>query len=141
MKQISTLQNCTRSLEIKRRNKFHTHPFWVTEEWFMIRWIKQNLFADTMEESFQENSEPYNDEFIEKVERKVRRYFSKHLLQHPAAHLPRGSLQHHTGPRKQKSRRSGSDQKHSLEIPPNQCNNLLTKIFNKCLMYGYFPDA
>ncbi|GFU19909.1 RNA-directed DNA polymerase from mobile element jockey [Trichonephila clavipes] len=34
---------------------------------------KANLFADTMEESFQENSEPYNDEFIEKVERKVRR--------------------------------------------------------------------
>ncbi|GFX49712.1 RNA-directed DNA polymerase from mobile element jockey [Trichonephila clavipes] len=34
---------------------------------------KANLFADTMEESFQENSQPYNDEFIEKVERKVRR--------------------------------------------------------------------
>ncbi|GFT52682.1 hypothetical protein TNCV_3765591 [Trichonephila clavipes] len=40
---------------------------------------KANLFADTMEESFQENSEPYNDEHIEKVERKVHRYLRRNI--------------------------------------------------------------
>ncbi|GFW73550.1 RNA-directed DNA polymerase from mobile element jockey [Trichonephila clavipes] len=35
---------------------------------------KANLFADTMEESFKENSEPYDDEHIEMVERQVHRY-------------------------------------------------------------------
>ncbi|GFX34211.1 RNA-directed DNA polymerase from mobile element jockey [Trichonephila clavipes] len=36
---------------------------------------KANLFAETLEETFTENPEPYDDDHIEDVERQVRRFF------------------------------------------------------------------
>ncbi|GFX29930.1 probable RNA-directed DNA polymerase from transposon X-element [Trichonephila clavipes] len=53
---------------------------------------KANLFADTMEESFQENSEPYDDEHIEKVERKVHRYLRNISFSTPPHTSPEGSI-------------------------------------------------
>ncbi|GFY02186.1 probable RNA-directed DNA polymerase from transposon X-element [Trichonephila clavipes] len=102
---------------------------------------KANLFADTMEESFQENSEPYNDEFIEKVERKVRRYFRNISFSTP----PLTSLEEVCniilGLENRKA--AGADQIKNIALKslPINAITFLTKIFNKCLMYGYFPDA
>ncbi|GFT03632.1 hypothetical protein TNCV_3135941 [Trichonephila clavipes] len=49
---------------------------------------KANLFADTMEESFQENSEPYDDEHIEKI----RISSTQSRTAYASAGCPQGSL-------------------------------------------------
>ncbi|GFX28789.1 RNA-directed DNA polymerase from mobile element jockey [Trichonephila clavipes] len=46
-KQISTPRNYTISSKVKGRNKLLTRLSWVTEAWFMIRWIKQ-IFSRTL---------------------------------------------------------------------------------------------
>ncbi|GFY78783.1 uncharacterized protein TNIN_452901 [Trichonephila inaurata madagascariensis] len=45
---------------------------------------KVNLFADPLESSFQENPEPYDDDFIEHVEEKVERYMDRNVRRHTA---------------------------------------------------------
>ncbi|GFX63094.1 RNA-directed DNA polymerase from mobile element jockey [Trichonephila clavipes] len=102
---------------------------------------KANLFADTMEESFQENSEPYNDEFIEKVERKVRRFFRNISFSTPPLTSPEEVCNIILGLENRKA--AGADQIKNIALKslPINAITFLTKIFNKCLMYGYFPDA
>ncbi|GFW24044.1 hypothetical protein TNCV_4950881 [Trichonephila clavipes] len=38
---------------------------------------KVNLFADSLESSFQENPEPYDDDFIDHVEEKIENYMDR----------------------------------------------------------------
>ncbi|GFX73781.1 RNA-directed DNA polymerase from mobile element jockey [Trichonephila clavipes] len=49
---------------------------------------KANLFADTLEEPFKENTDPYDNEHIEKVERQVCRYLSNLSFQTPPLTSP-----------------------------------------------------
>ncbi|GFW55145.1 hypothetical protein TNCV_784041 [Trichonephila clavipes] len=50
---------------------------------------KANLFAETLEETFTENPEPYDDDHIEDVERQVRRFFRTTSFQPPHLTSPR----------------------------------------------------
>ncbi|GFQ92187.1 hypothetical protein TNCT_621131 [Trichonephila clavata] len=45
---------------------------------------KVNLFADYLESSFQENPEPYDDDFIERVEEKVDDFMHHNSRHHTA---------------------------------------------------------
>ncbi|GFW16053.1 hypothetical protein TNCV_2863861 [Trichonephila clavipes] len=49
---------------------------------------KANLFAETLEETFTENPEPYDDDHIEDVERQVRRFFRTTSFQPPPLTSP-----------------------------------------------------
>ncbi|GFT26360.1 RNA-directed DNA polymerase from mobile element jockey [Trichonephila clavipes] len=102
---------------------------------------KANLFADTMEESFQENSEPYNDEHIEKVERKLHRYLRNISFSTPPLTSPEEVCNIILGLENRKA--AGADQIKNIALKslPINAITFLTKIFNKCLMNGYFPDA
>ncbi|GFV17282.1 probable RNA-directed DNA polymerase from transposon X-element, partial [Trichonephila clavipes] len=102
---------------------------------------KANLFADTLEESFKENADPYDDEHIEKVERKVRRCMNNLSFHTPPLTSPvkfaKSSPHWQTGrpPEPTRSKTSPSSRSHINAI------TFLTKIFNRCLMEGYFPEA
>ncbi|GFU93848.1 RNA-directed DNA polymerase from mobile element jockey [Trichonephila clavipes] len=62
---------------------------------------KANLFAETLEETFTENPEPYDDDHIEDVERQVRRFFRTTSFQPLLSpHLERCAK--YLGPRKRK---------------------------------------
>ncbi|GFU88604.1 putative RNA-directed DNA polymerase from transposon BS [Trichonephila clavipes] len=45
---------------------------------------KVNLFADSLESSFQENPEPYDDDFIDHVEEKIENYMDHNARRHTA---------------------------------------------------------
>ncbi|GFV23914.1 RNA-directed DNA polymerase from mobile element jockey [Trichonephila clavipes] len=49
---------------------------------------KANLFAETLEETFTENPEPYDDDHIEDAERQVRRFFCTTSFQPPPLTSP-----------------------------------------------------
>ncbi|GFQ80723.1 RNA-directed DNA polymerase from mobile element jockey [Trichonephila clavata] len=69
---------------ITNRKPFHIPPLvghmvlhYSTED-------KVNLFADSLESSFQENPEPYEDEFIDHVEEKVENFLNRNSRRHTA---------------------------------------------------------
>ncbi|GFT42727.1 putative RNA-directed DNA polymerase from transposon BS, partial [Trichonephila clavipes] len=45
---------------------------------------KVNLFADSLQSSFQENPEPYDDDFIDQVEEKIENYMDRNARRHTA---------------------------------------------------------
>ncbi|GFW53093.1 RNA-directed DNA polymerase from mobile element jockey [Trichonephila clavipes] len=102
---------------------------------------KANLFADTLEESFKENADPYDDEHIEKIERKVRRYLSNLSFHTPPLTSPGEVCEIITALENRKA--PGADQVKNIALKslPINAITFLTKIFNRCLMEGYFPEA
>ncbi|GFT55630.1 RNA-directed DNA polymerase from mobile element jockey [Trichonephila clavipes] len=102
---------------------------------------KANLFADTLEESFKENADPYDDEHIEKVERKVRRYMNNLSFHTPPLTSPGEVCEIITALANRKA--PGADQIKNIALKslPINAITFLTKIFNRCLMEGYFPEA
>ncbi|GFU79073.1 probable RNA-directed DNA polymerase from transposon BS [Trichonephila clavipes] len=73
---------------------------------------KVDLFADSLESSFQENPEPYDDTFIDHVEEKVDRFLH---------------------------RKDGIKNIALKALPLNAITNI-TKIINSCLQLNYFPQ-
>ncbi|GFW01480.1 uncharacterized protein TNCV_4037831 [Trichonephila clavipes] len=102
---------------------------------------KANLFADTLEESFKENTDPYDDERIENVERQVRRYLSNISFQVPPLTSSGEvceiilTLENRKAP--------GADQVKNIALKslPINAITFLTKVYNRCLMEEYFPEA
>ncbi|GFW97208.1 probable RNA-directed DNA polymerase from transposon X-element [Trichonephila clavipes] len=100
---------------------------------------KAEAFKDTLEVTFQENSEPYSDDKIEEVENLVNNYFDDFITLTPPLTSPlevRGII------KKLPNRKSpGPDQIPNIAfkyLPINAITHL-TKIFNRCLINSHFP--
>ncbi|GFV07569.1 RNA-directed DNA polymerase from mobile element jockey [Trichonephila clavipes] len=102
---------------------------------------KANLFADTLEESFQENADPYDDEHIETVERQVHRYLSNITFQVSPLISPAEVCEIILALENRKALGAYQVKNIALKSLPINAITFLTKIFNKCLMEGYFPEA
>ncbi|GBN33462.1 RNA-directed DNA polymerase from mobile element jockey, partial [Araneus ventricosus] len=101
---------------------------------------KADIFRSALEESFQENIEPYDDNFIEKVENEIDGYFhtnnspSSAPLSSPAEILTiiaKLNIRKTSGPDKIPNK--------ALKLITPNALTFLTKIFNKCLTLNYFP--
>ncbi|GBO42031.1 putative RNA-directed DNA polymerase from transposon X-element [Araneus ventricosus] len=101
---------------------------------------KANAFKYSLENSFQTNSEPYDDVHIDEVNRAIHRYIdnpkpsSNIKLTSPQEIL---SLLKRINPRKATGP-DGIPNKALQQIPTNVIT-FITKIFNKCLLCKYFP--
>ncbi|GFQ84926.1 hypothetical protein TNCT_227461 [Trichonephila clavata] len=86
---------------------------------------KVNLFADYLESSFQENPEPYDDDFIEHMEAKVENFMHRNARRHTAPLTsPQEMMDIILNSPNKKAPGKRRHQKHSSEIPPSKCNNL-----------------
>ncbi|GBM26398.1 putative RNA-directed DNA polymerase from transposon X-element [Araneus ventricosus] len=101
---------------------------------------KADIFRSALEESFQENIEPYDDNFIEKVKNEIDGYFhtnnspSSAPLSFPAEILTiiaKLNIRKISGPDKIPNK--------ALKLITPNALTFLTKIFNKCLTFNYFP--
>ncbi|GBO07605.1 putative RNA-directed DNA polymerase from transposon X-element [Araneus ventricosus] len=101
---------------------------------------KADVFRNALEESFQENIEPYYDNFIENVENEIDDYFctnnipSSAPLSSPAdilAIIAKLNIRKTSGPDKIPNK--------ALKLLTPNAPTFLTKIFNKCLTFNYFP--
>ncbi|GFX57859.1 probable RNA-directed DNA polymerase from transposon X-element [Trichonephila clavipes] len=102
---------------------------------------KANLFAETLEETFAENPEPYDDDHIEDVERQVRRFFRTISFQPPPLTSPGEVCEIILDPENKKSPGADQIKNVALKSLPINAITYLTKIFNRCLVNGYFPPA
>ncbi|GBN36011.1 hypothetical protein AVEN_158735-1 [Araneus ventricosus] len=101
---------------------------------------KANVFRNALEESFQENTEPYDDNFIENVENEIEDFFSTNItpsfspLSSPAEILTiiaKLNIRKTSGPDKIPNK--------ALKLLTPNALTFLTKIINKCLTFNYFP--
>ncbi|GFU79599.1 RNA-directed DNA polymerase from mobile element jockey [Trichonephila clavipes] len=95
---------------------------------------KVDLFADSLESSFQEKPEPYDDDFIDHVEEKVDRFFHRNSRRHTA---PLTSPQEIMDiilqlPNKKAPGKDGIKNIALKALPLNAITNI-TKIINSCL--------
>ncbi|GFW19570.1 probable RNA-directed DNA polymerase from transposon BS [Trichonephila clavipes] len=102
---------------------------------------KVDLFADSLESSFQENPEPYDDDFIDHVEEKVDRFLHRNSRRHTA---PLTSPQEIMDiilqlPNKKAPGKDGIKNIALKALPLNAITNI-TKIINSCLQLNYFPQ-
>ncbi|GFY16042.1 probable RNA-directed DNA polymerase from transposon X-element [Trichonephila clavipes] len=102
---------------------------------------KANLFAETLEETFTENPEPYDDDHIEDVERQVRRFFRTTSFQPPPLTSPGEVCEIILDLENKKSPGADQIKNVALKSLPINAITYLTKIFNRCLVNGYFPPA
>ncbi|GBO39415.1 RNA-directed DNA polymerase from mobile element jockey [Araneus ventricosus] len=101
---------------------------------------KADIFRNALEESFQENIEPYDDNFIEKVENEIDDYFHTNNSPSPAplsspaeilTIIAKLNIRKTSGPDKIPNK--------ALKLITPNALTFLTKIFNKCLTFNYFP--
>ncbi|GFT23255.1 RNA-directed DNA polymerase from mobile element jockey [Trichonephila clavipes] len=95
---------------------------------------KVDLFADSLESSFQENPEPYDDDFIDHVEDKVDKFLHRNSRRHTA---PLTSPQEIMEiilqlPNKKAPGKDGIKNIALKALPLNAITNI-TKIINSCL--------
>ncbi|GFU87538.1 putative RNA-directed DNA polymerase from transposon X-element [Trichonephila clavipes] len=141
---ITTSTNSIRSSGGKENPKLHislpTHILLGYRGLIYDTLDKENLFADTLEDSFKENKNPYDDEHIEEVERQVHRYLRNNFQVPPLTSAGEVcevilNLENRKAP--------GADQIKNgvLKSMPINAITLLKNIFNRCLMDDYFPKA
>ncbi|GFV77796.1 probable RNA-directed DNA polymerase from transposon X-element [Trichonephila clavipes] len=87
---------------------------------------KADLFVDTLEDSFQENRTPYDNDHIDEVDRVVRRFLRRNTPATPPS-LLQARLQHNLQARLQKSPGIGPSQKYSIEVTSHQRNYSFNK--------------
>ncbi|GFT55651.1 probable RNA-directed DNA polymerase from transposon X-element [Trichonephila clavipes] len=126
----------------KRNHKHITYPPLIGYRGLVYDTrAKANLFADTLEESFKENREPYSDVHITKVNRAVRNYLREAPHSLPPLTSPSEVCEiiHNLNNKKA----PGNDNIKSLALKSLPLNAItyLTKIYNKCLTHNYFPQA
>ncbi|GBM22164.1 hypothetical protein AVEN_190821-1 [Araneus ventricosus] len=101
---------------------------------------KADVFRNALEESFQENIEPYDDNFIENVENEIDDYFFTNNIPSPAplsspaeilAIIAKLNIRKTSGPDKIPNK--------ALKLLTPNALTFLTKIFNKCLTFNHFP--
>ncbi|GFY16039.1 probable RNA-directed DNA polymerase from transposon X-element [Trichonephila clavipes] len=92
---------------------------------------KANLFAETLEETFTENPEPYDDDHIEDVERQVRRFFRTTSFQPPPLTSPGEVCEIILDLENKKS--PGADQIKNVALKSLPIN-AITKIFEKIIL-------
>ncbi|GBM72064.1 RNA-directed DNA polymerase from mobile element jockey [Araneus ventricosus] len=102
---------------------------------------KADVFRDALEESFQENTEPFDDNFIEKVENEIEDFFN--VNNDPSSAPPSPPAEILTIIAKLNIRKtSGPDkiQNKALKLLTPNALIFLTKIINKCLTFNYFTS-
>ncbi|GFV51029.1 probable RNA-directed DNA polymerase from transposon X-element [Trichonephila clavipes] len=99
---------------------------------------KADLFVDTLEDSFQENRTPYDDDHIDEVDRVVRRFLRRNT---PATPLTSPNEICEIIKKLDCKKAPGSDQVKNIALKSLPINAIthLTKIINKCLLLNLFP--
>ncbi|GFY20934.1 putative RNA-directed DNA polymerase from transposon BS [Trichonephila clavipes] len=101
---------------------------------------KVNLFADSPESSFQENPEPYDDDFIDHVEEKVERYIDRNARRHTAPLTsPEEIMDIILNLNNKKAPGTDGIKNIALKSLPLNAITYITKIFNRSLQFNYFP--
>ncbi|GFY64545.1 RNA-directed DNA polymerase from mobile element jockey [Trichonephila inaurata madagascariensis] len=98
-----------------------------------------DLFVDTLEDSFQENRTPYDDDPIDKVDRAVRRFLRHNI---PATSPLTSTNEICSIIAKLDNKNApGQDQIQNIALKSLPINAIthLTKIINKCLLLNHFP--
>ncbi|GFU30101.1 RNA-directed DNA polymerase from mobile element jockey [Trichonephila clavipes] len=96
---------------------------------------KADLFVDTLEDSFQENITPYDDDHIDKVDRTVRRFLRNNIPNYPPLTSPQEICEII---KKLKNKKApGQDQIRNIALKSLPINAIthLTKIINRCVVY------
>ncbi|GFW38517.1 probable RNA-directed DNA polymerase from transposon X-element [Trichonephila clavipes] len=102
---------------------------------------KANLFADTLEESFKENKKPYSNIQIAKVNRAVRNYLREAPHSLPPLTSPSEVCEVIWNLKNKKAPGKDNVKNIALKSLPINAITYLTKVFNKCLLHNYFPQA
>ncbi|GFR09935.1 probable RNA-directed DNA polymerase from transposon X-element [Trichonephila clavata] len=126
---------------ITNRKPFHIPPLvgpmglhYSTED-------KVNLFADSLESSFQENPEPYDDEFIDHVEEKVENYLNRNSRRHTASLTsPQEIMEIILNLSNKKAPGKDGIKNIALKALPLNAITFITKLINRSLQYNYFPQ-
>ncbi|GFW58917.1 nucleic-acid-binding protein from transposon X-element [Trichonephila clavipes] len=101
---------------------------------------KVNLFADSLESSFQENPEPYDDDFIDQVEEKIENYMDRNARRHTAPLTsPEEVMDIILNLNNKKAPGQDRIKNIALKSLPLNAITYITKIFNRSLQFNYFP--
>ncbi|GFY32919.1 probable RNA-directed DNA polymerase from transposon X-element [Trichonephila clavipes] len=101
---------------------------------------KVNLFADSLESSFQENPEPYDDDFIDHVEEKIENYMDRNARRHTAPLTsPEEVMDIILNLNNKKAPGQDGIKNIALKSLPLNAITYITKIFNRSLQFNYFP--
>ncbi|GFQ68557.1 RNA-directed DNA polymerase from mobile element jockey [Trichonephila clavata] len=101
---------------------------------------KVNLFADYLENSFQENPEPYDDDFIERVEEKVENFMHRNSRRHTAPLTsPQEIMEIILNSPNKKAPGKDGIKNIALKSLPLNAITYIKKIFNRSLQFNYFP--
>ncbi|GFV16587.1 probable RNA-directed DNA polymerase from transposon X-element [Trichonephila clavipes] len=101
---------------------------------------KVNLFADSLESSFQENPEPYDDDFIDRVEEKIENYMDRNARRHTAPLTsPEEVMDIILKLNNKKAPGHDGIKNIALKSLPLNAITYITKIFNRSLQFNYFP--
>ncbi|GFW31408.1 probable RNA-directed DNA polymerase from transposon X-element [Trichonephila clavipes] len=101
---------------------------------------KVNLFADSLESSFQENPEPYDDDFIDLVEEKIGSYMDRNARRHTAPLTsPEEVMDIILNLNNKKAPGKDGIKNIALKSLPLNAITYITKIFNRSLQFNYFP--
>ncbi|GFX26159.1 probable RNA-directed DNA polymerase from transposon X-element [Trichonephila clavipes] len=126
--------------ERRKRNPLSTPPLLAFQGLVYGIRKKADLFVDTLEDSFQENRAPYDDDHIDKVDRTVRRFLRNNIPKYPPLTSPQEICEIIKKLKDKKSPWTRPNKKHSTEISTHQnAITHLTKIINRCVMYNHFP--
>ncbi|GFX55591.1 probable RNA-directed DNA polymerase from transposon X-element [Trichonephila clavipes] len=101
---------------------------------------KVNLFADSLKSSFQENPEPYDDDFIDHVEEKIGNYMDRNARRHTAPLTsPEEVMDIILNLNNKKAPGQDGIKNIALKSLPLNAITYITKIFNRSLKFNYFP--
>ncbi|GFS48794.1 probable RNA-directed DNA polymerase from transposon X-element [Trichonephila clavipes] len=126
---------------VSRKKTFHVPPLVGPMGLHYSTQDKVDLFAESLQSSFQENPEPYDDDFIDHVDERVDNFLHRNSRRHTA---PLTSPQEIMDIILQLNNKKvpGKDGIKNIALkalPLNAITNI-TKIFNSCLQQNYFPQ-
>ncbi|GFU54914.1 RNA-directed DNA polymerase from mobile element jockey [Trichonephila clavipes] len=100
---------------------------------------KADLFVDTLEDSFQENRTPYDDDHINEVDRVFRRFLRCNIPAIPPLTSPNEIC--NILKKLDCKKAPGPDQVKNIALKSLPINEIthLTKIINRCLLLNHFP--
>ncbi|GFW94105.1 probable RNA-directed DNA polymerase from transposon X-element [Trichonephila clavipes] len=101
---------------------------------------KVDLFADSLESSFQENPEPYDDDFIDHVEERVDNFLHRNSDATAPLTSPQEIMDIILQLNNKKAPGKDGIKNIALKALPLNAITNITKIFNSCLQHNYFPQ-